>query len=427
MKLTRKSVVATAGIIIGAEAVAAILGLSTGWLVGLLAVLLGIAAAVFRDTATTPTHPEPPEPMVEPTPEPQLPSSRVIYDARIPSAAPEYQFSFSCTVYWTPIGQPSRHVDLAAAAVASVMRRARQALALMEPTEGVAAKQEIATALGRAESDDRQQARVWADAVQVRLPESYARQAELRADLRRRQEVNTLERQLEKDLREYLSKDALASPGSATVWWLSKNPDQIEQCVSLYQTLRRLSDAAHDRIPADLFDDRFRGDEAGRTVLFAVPERTEDPEPPARPSFAEAVEILLDGLDPAQRKLKAFELANLESAFNNHDGAETIRTNYDALPVGQERNESISGPPAAAEDTPAESRAQTLEADGVDLTSMEPPAAEPSAGQPSSTPPSNSELSGAAVLRDPRTSVPAPDSVDLPASYREEFYSPTEE
>lgn len=387
MRLTRKSVIATAGVIVGVEVVAAILGLSAGWLVALLAVLLVGAAVVLREAAMTPAQPEPVESLVEPVREPQLPSSRAVYDARIQSAASEYQFSFSCTVYWNPIEQPSRTVDLAATAVAAVMRRARQALALMEPSEGVAAKQEIAIALGRAESDDRQQVRAWADNVQVRLPEHFAPQAELRAELRRRQEVNKLERQLEKDFREYLSEDALATPGSATVWWLSKNPDQIEQCVGLYQTLRRLSDAAHDRLPADLFGDRFalsgrmsdetsdgsferpeepwraRDEDAGRTVLFAVPERPEETEPPARPGFAEAVEALLDGLEPAQRKLKAFELANLEAAFDNQDGAEAIRTNYDALPIAQELDEPVSAPPVAPEETvPAGTTSETAEA-----------------------------------------------------------------
>lgn len=391
MKLTRKSVIVAAAIVIGAGAVGAVGGLPAGWLVALLAALIVLVIIVLRDGETSHNAADmiQPDPRPETPSAPQPPSSRAVYDARVPSAAAEYEFSFSCTTYWTAVGLPSRRDDLGELAITTMLKRARRVLALVEPTEEAVAKHEVTNALQLAQPDETQQIRVWADNIQVRLPEVYMRRAEQRAELRRQQEIADLERQLEKDFRAYLSEDALATPGTATVWWLSKNPTEIEQCVELYQTLRTLSDAANDRIRPDSASDRFldtpsdgqfagdsaagwseqpgirwpmTDDGAARTVLFAVPERAGESEPASRPSFAEAVEALLDGLDPAERKLKAFELANLEETFNHPTRAQQIRASYDVARIGQDTGEdrptATDLPPATTyQPTPA---AQTV-------------------------------------------------------------------
>jgi len=263
MKLHRNSLLTAAAIGLVLYVVCLIVGLP-GWAaVVLTVVLLVILAVVWK-------QPDPPRPVV--TPPPSAPSvvlpdrdpvftgppSRTVADVRLPSASPDFQFSFSAVVQWSTVLSGARHADLGAVAIDALLERARALTATHQVTEESLNQHRLAAILGEPALDEKGQVRSWATEVRLRLPDADQKHLQHLAALHRREQTALLERRMEQDKRAYLKEDVFATPGSAAVWWMVNNPGEVETALGLLDTLAELSAAANDlpvrRSSADVID-----------------------------------------------------------------------------------------------------------------------------------------------------------------------------
>jgi hypothetical protein len=263
MKLHRNSLLTAAAIVLILYVVCLIVGLP-GWAaVVLTVVLLVLLAVVWK-------QPDPPRPVV--TPPPSAPSvvlpdrdpvftgppTRTVVDVRLPSASPDFQFSFSAVVQWSTVLSGARHADLGAVAVDALLERARALTATQQVTEESLNQHRLAAILGEPALDEKGQVRSWATEVRLRLPDADQKHLQHLATLHRREQTALLERRMEQDKRAYLKEDVFATPGSAAVWWLVNNPGEVETALGLLDTLAELSAAANDlpvrRSSADVID-----------------------------------------------------------------------------------------------------------------------------------------------------------------------------
>ncbi|MFG1816456.1 hypothetical protein ACGFIF_22055 [Kribbella sp. NPDC049174] len=263
MKLHRNSLLTAAAIVLVLYIVCLIVGLP-GWAaVVLTVVLLVILAVVWK-------QPDPPRPLV--TSPPSTPSvvlpdrdpvftgppTRTVADVRLPSASPDFQFSFSAVVQWSTVLSGARHADLGAVAVDALLERARSLTATQQVTEESLNQHRLAALLGEPALDEKGQVRSWATEVRLRLPDADQKHLQHLAALHRREQTALLERRMEQDKRAYLKEDVFATPGSAAVWWLVNNPGEVETALGLLDTLAELSAAANDlpvrRSSADVID-----------------------------------------------------------------------------------------------------------------------------------------------------------------------------
>ncbi len=157
--------------------------------------------------------------------------------------------------------------------------------------------------------------RAWASDVTITLPRLDGERLKRLLDIRRDEQATDLARKAEKRQRDYLQNDVLASPGSAAVWWLSKNAGDVEKCVGLLGIFEQLSAAANQRTtPID-------GAAAGAAAT------------PARPSFEDAVEVMLAVYGEPERRLMADGLAALQKRFDRPDLADRIAIAQDVVPL----------------------------------------------------------------------------------------------
>jgi len=263
MKLHRNSLLTAAAIVLVLYLVCLIVGLP-GWAaIVLTVVLLVLLAVVWK-------QPDPPRPVV--TPQPSAPSvvlpdrdpvftgppTRTVADVRLPSASPDFHFSFSAVVQWSTVLSGARHADLGAVAVDALLERARALTATQQVTEEALNQHRLAALLGEPALDEKGQVRSWATEIRLRLPDADQKHLQHLAALHRREQTALLERRMEQDKRAYLKEDVFATPGSAAVWWLVNNPGQVENALGLLDTLAELSAAANDlpvrRSSADIID-----------------------------------------------------------------------------------------------------------------------------------------------------------------------------
>jgi hypothetical protein len=287
MKLHRNSLLTAAAIVLVLYVVCLIVGLP-GWAaVVLTVVLLVLLAVVWK-------QPDPPRPVV--TAPPSAPSvvlpdrdpvftgppSRTVADVRLPSASPDFQFSFSAVVQWSTVLSGARHADLGAVAVDALLERARALTATQQVTEESLNQHRLAALLGEPALDEKGQVRSWATEVRLRLPDADQKHLQHLAALHRREQTVLLERRMEQDKRAYLKEDVFATPGSAAVWWLVNNPGEVETALGLLDTLAELSAAANDlpvrRSSGDVID-RARPTRAELDFNSAVDHLLETGEP----------------------------------------------------------------------------------------------------------------------------------------------------
>lgn len=184
--------------------------------------------------------------------------------------------------------------------------------------------------------DELQQVRTWADRIQLKLPQADAKHLQLLTDLKREQESSRLKRGLEQDLRAYLTQDALLTPGSALVWWLAKNPDQVERSVELYPILKRLSEAAQGVPEERPVVEKPAGINGFGPQIFSSGEsRPVEPLATAMPDYEAALEKLFEGCEEPERSYMASQLAYLEDSFERPERAARIREHFDVEPVAE--------------------------------------------------------------------------------------------
>ncbi|WP_433159851.1 hypothetical protein [Kribbella sp. CA-247076] len=263
MKLHRNSLLTAAAIVLVLYVVCLIVGLP-GWAALVLSVVLLVLLAVVWKQPDPPrpaATPPPPAPsVVLPDRDPVFtgPPSRTVADVRLPSASPDFHFSFSAVVQWSTVLSGARHADLGAVAVHALLERARALTATQQVTEESLNQHRLAAMLGEPALDEKGQVRSWATEVRLRLPDPDEKHLQHLAALHRREQTTLLERRMEQGKREYLKNDVFATPGSAAVWWLVNNPGEVETALGLLDTLAELSAAANDlpvrRSPADVVD-----------------------------------------------------------------------------------------------------------------------------------------------------------------------------
>ncbi|MFG1628965.1 hypothetical protein [Kribbella sp. NPDC049227] len=254
MKLHRNSLLTAAAIVLVLYVVSLVVGLPSWAAVVLTVVLLVLIAVVWKqpdEPRPVVARPTPTPSVVLPDPEPVFsgPPSRTVADIRLPSASPDFQFSFSAVVQWSTVLSGSRHADLGAVAVHALLERARALTATQQVTEESLNQHRLAATLGEPALDEKGQVRCWATEIRLRLPDADQKHLQHLAALHRREQTTLLERRMEQDKRAYLKDDVFATPGSAAVWWLVNHPGEVETALGLLDTLAELSAAAND-LPA---------------------------------------------------------------------------------------------------------------------------------------------------------------------------------
>jgi hypothetical protein len=198
---------------------------------------------LFPDTVTAPPVPE-----VERR-------ELLIKSVALPSSMDDYDFLLSATIRWCPekpYAQESgtHHGGLA---VEAILARAREVTVSRDPFRSSLVQHELSGALAEMHPDRTEHVRAMALDVVLALSEEDQRRLDRLAAIRKDEEVWRHERKYEKDRRAYLGGDVLLDTGSAVVWWLTKNDDQVEKTVKDIGLLARLTSAANNEQVAEPF------------------------------------------------------------------------------------------------------------------------------------------------------------------------------
>lgn len=212
--------------------------------------------------ASPPAVPAKPVETIPVVPQPAAELERTqITNVRLPSGKPDYHFLFSATIRWRPARtEPdSQEIRKSAAAIDSVVQRARTIAASRDPIELSLVRLEMARALGALDGDAAGHVCAMAESIELVLPEEDQRLLDKLAAVRKQEDLWEHERRHEQSKRQYLGEDVLKSPGSAVVWWLARNEDHPEKAVENIGSLRELSNAANDvhgtpRVPYAAFN-----------------------------------------------------------------------------------------------------------------------------------------------------------------------------
>ncbi|WP_326809157.1 MULTISPECIES: hypothetical protein [unclassified Streptomyces] len=229
--------------------------------------LLGKALAPRPDPFAREYAPEPDLPI--PPPERR---AQDVQEVAVASSLPDYDFLFSATVRWCPLPAPSHApvVSPAGLAVSAVLERAEALTKKLPPHRSSLAQHQLNGALGTMLSDPTGRVEVMAENVALTLAEADSQRLTRLSTVRKEEAVWEHERKHECDKRAYLGEDVLKNTGSAVVWWLARNEDQIKRAVDDIGVLAQLSSAANnDDVP-----ERFQ-----HMVPFPVPQPDPEPEP----------------------------------------------------------------------------------------------------------------------------------------------------
>ncbi|MGW4797667.1 hypothetical protein ACWEPC_35130 [Nonomuraea sp. NPDC004297] len=232
------------------------------WLsaIALVAVIALFALGRFGWRNWPTNTPVQPEPVYEPPPPPPIaPREQRIDQVPLPSREADYDFLFSAIVLWTPVHSlwDERQVNLAALAVDAILRRAREITERREPGRAPLVAHELGGILGTMQKDPTGHVLAMAESVQVVLSTQDQERLQKLAEVRKDQMVWEHDRKYEQSKREYLGEDVLKDTGSAVVWWLVKNDDQVEKTVNDIGLLATLSSAANNKTMPDEADYLF--------------------------------------------------------------------------------------------------------------------------------------------------------------------------
>lgn len=221
------------------------------WAWAVAAFLFAAAALVLSRLATPAVDPLSQEFTAEPDRPTDPPERReqTVTDVVLPSAAEDYDFRFSATVRWWPQELPkdSPPFSPAGVAVSAVLERARAVTEGWQPHRGSLAQHRLVGELAVMLPDPGGRVLAMAENVTLTLAEADAVRLRKLATVRKDEILWSHERRYERDRREYLGKDVLQDTGSAVVWWLAKNDDQIRKTVDDLGVLAQLSAAANNR------------------------------------------------------------------------------------------------------------------------------------------------------------------------------------
>jgi hypothetical protein len=168
---------------------------------------------------------------------------------------------FSATVLWSPTAtvMDESLINMGALAVDAVLRRAREITQRRHPGNASLVSHELGAALARVQADASGCLRAMAQSVQLALEDHDQQRLDKLAAVRKEEAIWAHERKYEQSKREYLSEDALKDPGSAVVWWLARNDDQVEKTVQDIALLAQLSAAANNTAVPETFQQLVTG------------------------------------------------------------------------------------------------------------------------------------------------------------------------
>ena len=196
---------------------------------------------LYRDLAAA-RRPEPPPPAPPPIEQPVHFEQCALPETQLPSATPDYDFLFSATVWWRPgprAGAAPR-ANLPAKAVAALVERALPIVARERPEDWPVVRHRLADQLGEFHHDPAGMVEVSAADVCLKLDAKDAARLASFADTRKDAEVWQYERSHTEDKRRYYHDNVFRDPGSAVVWWLIKQGDNVRQTVDDMQALADL-------------------------------------------------------------------------------------------------------------------------------------------------------------------------------------------
>ncbi|MEU4835812.1 hypothetical protein [Streptosporangium sp. NPDC023615] len=335
------------------------------WIWAVLAALAGAAVLLFvrgfgRGTRTAPTTetayvpPPPLEPLCQ----------RI--EVTLSSMEEDYDFLFSATVRWSPIGGMTGDPDanLGGLAIGAVLERARSITENRPPGRASLVQHELNGALGTMQPDATGRVRAMADSIALTLSDHDRQRLDRLAEIRKQKAVWEHERKHEQSRRDYLGQDVLKDPGSAVVWWLAKNDEQVEKVVEDLDSLARLSSAANNREVPEYFRNLVSWPPSHPSMDGDEPFDSPAPQNggPFRPppeGGASAADIFAAFLGAAgypeggdERVMLGSYVADYLARSGRQDVADDLRRRFDPFMAGQES--SSSAPPDPGPSTPSD-------------------------------------------------------------------------
>ncbi|MGW2057858.1 hypothetical protein ACWCOZ_28770 [Streptomyces sp. NPDC001840] len=353
MSSGQKTMTAFITVILGLVLV--ILGLWSAWPLwawpASLALLVAVALIINR-MLTREREDFPHELTLEPdsaSPPVQRQEQRVTRVA-LPSAVADYDFSFSATVRWILLeaGDDAPLINPGGLAVDAVLRRARAVTEEQQPTRSALVQHQLDATLGTMRPDPTGRVLAMAQDVSLVLPEPDRERLTRLSDVRKDEDLWEHERNYERNKRAYLGDDVLKDTGSAVVWWLAKNDDQVEGAVDRIGLLASLSAAANNDTVAPTFqhlvgtpyDPEYDDPGYMETTDVGEPSQPSGPEP--------SLETLLEwiGFGPHDTDLDLFaeRLAHIAGLHGKTAAAEKIRSRFDPPDPDDTTDNTSDGP-----------------------------------------------------------------------------------
>lgn len=337
------------------------------WLWPALGAGLAVGAAVIGKATARPRPLIPSENTLFPDlpVEPPVRQEQRVTGVTLPSAVPDYDFLFSATVRWVPLDDADRapQFNPGGLAVEAVLLRAREVTARHEPGRSTLVQHRLNGALGSMEPDPSGRVLAMAGDVSLALHETDQQRLRKLSNVRKDEEVWEHERNYERSKRSYLGDDVLKDPGSAVVWWLSRNEEQVERAVERIGLLARLSAAANNAEVAPPFLRLAWPAAPGEAFAGEVPEPNEDgtdtvfgdAATTASEEFADALLGLL-GFEPGDPELSllACRVADVFRAAGRYDEADDLVRRFTPRPDtapeaeagdAEDREDGTEGPP----------------------------------------------------------------------------------
>ncbi len=297
---------------------------------GALAVALVVALLAYQPAPPAPVATFAPLPVPPPPPAPP-PPPLTIQGVPLPSADADYRFLLYATVCWRfrPDGPDKQHPHPEELAKRIVIERAAQITAAEQPGGYDLVQHRLNNVLATITPDRTGSIEVWAHSVSLTLPnEDMERQYRL-STVRKNEQVWEHERNYERNMRSYLRNEVLGDAGSTVVWWLAKDPRQVQETVGLIGPLAQLSAAANNKE----VDPVFRPLTSAGPVVAAPDAAVAPPAPGRSDVAAQSAHTLADTLFPPdagpQRSRFADQLARLIATSGDADVADRLRTTFD--------------------------------------------------------------------------------------------------
>lgn len=271
---------------------------------------------------------------------------RQVRHVSLPSLWADYDFLVSATVRWHLLDSSDRDPVLnpAGLAVEAVLARARAITEQREPMRASLVQHELNGALGHMLADSSGHLRAMAENVTLALHQHDQERLDSLAGVRKDKAVWEHQRKYEQSKRKYLGEDVLKDTGSAVVWWLAKNDDQVEKTVADLGLLAQLTSAANDTAVPELLRDLIPQPREAHDVPGE--HAPGEPMPTAADHFADGLRVMDFPPGDARRGMLAKQVAEVIRTQEQHEAADELLQLFD-LPAVYAPNDA--DPPGRAD------------------------------------------------------------------------------